>query len=138
MRARSRKGLSPLVAAVLLISATVVGGMLVYNYFQTTMDKLATSTEALQVNVRSTPISGGKLVYIEISSLLDNQARINQIVFLDESGAAIPNSTVDINKTVDPNEKITLIEQAPLDASYLYITYTVNGDSMVSEPIQIG
>ena len=138
MSKRKSKGLSPLVAAVLLISATVVGGMLVYNYFQSTMDKLATSTEGLQVNARSAPVSGGKLVYIEVSSMLNEQASISQIVFLDGNGTTIPNSTISINKTINPNEKITLIEQAPLQANYFYLVYTVNGETMVTEPIAIG
>ena len=138
MGKKKSKGLSPLVAAVLLISATVVGGMLVYNYFQNTMDKLATSTEGLQVNARSAPLSGGKLVYIEVSSMLNDRATLSQIVFLDGNGTTIPNSTISINKTIDPNEKVTLIEQAPLEASYFYLVYTLNGETMVTEPIAIG
>ncbi|MEM4738325.1 MAG: archaellin/type IV pilin N-terminal domain-containing protein, partial [Acidilobaceae archaeon] len=63
------KGLSPLVATLILIAFTVIGGILVYEYFTKTSEGIMSSGEQLIVTASKSYVDGSRyLVYVEVTN----------------------------------------------------------------------
>ncbi len=140
MRARTRKGLSPLVATVVLISATVIGGMLIYNYFQDSVGRLQGMGENLVVTSRSMYITDTtRLVYIEATNNYDRPISVNGVRGFLTNGTAI-NLTVQeqLPLVLKPGEKTAvnaIIDNPSIIA--ISIVYQVDGKTVSTEPVKI-
>jgi flagellin-like protein len=136
-----RKGLSPLVAAVVLISATIVGGMLVYQYFQNSMGKAQAMAEGLTISADTIPLSSGKtLVYVTVINNYDKPVKITGAQALDQNGTQVtltPTNSSSLPTTLEAGGKTTIIFTADTIPKAIAVTYVVDGTQHVSEPVQV-
>ncbi|MCE4614553.1 MAG: hypothetical protein F7B60_03395 [Desulfurococcales archaeon] len=134
---KSGKGLSPLVSTMILISAAIIGGMFVYNYFQTSVNKITATSQSLTVNVKTIPTENGSLVYLSITNVGRDPVQLEKAVFLYPNGTAIQNQGKDLNTLLRPGGKNTFILNAPTDASFIYIDYKNGKTELQTDPIQL-
>ncbi len=142
---RARKGLSPLVATVLLISATVIGGMLVYQYFQSSVAKAQGMGGGLMVTASATVMNDNlTLVKVSIVNGENDVVLVNasRVVFLDDNGNQIQPLPIDgtsLGKitAIEPGEKTVLIYALPKTPAAVIVEYEVNGETYQADPAQV-
>ncbi|GAB6147571.1 archaellin/type IV pilin N-terminal domain-containing protein [Stetteria hydrogenophila] len=136
--ALSRRGLSSLIATVVLISATIVGGLAVYNYFQKSMDTVAATSATLALSVRSEYLNADtRLVFIEATNLYDVPVNITSVYVVDGNGGhvQVPAGSVrGAPVTVEPGAKATIIAAVPSSATAVYLVYQADGKILYTEP----
>jgi flagellin-like protein len=149
-RLRSKRGLSPLIATVVLISATIVGGMLVYNYFQKSFNSVTARSGALQVSATSEYLSDtSKLVHITLLNTYDQPVKIKSIVAVYQNGSVEEVSIISssgtsrsasgLSVTIPSGGKYSVVAVVPNDAVAVYVTYTIGNSNTVlqSSPVKI-
>jgi len=133
-----RRALSPLVSTIVLISAAIVGGIIVYNYFQNSVNTIAASSGTLQVSVSTAYLNDQtKIVHIDLINTYSKPINVTGVtVFLDDGTQKEfkLNQTV----TVTAGSRASLIESVPANARVLYVDYTYNGQQMKSSAVQLG
>ncbi|MEB2835995.1 MAG: hypothetical protein GSR80_001204 [Desulfurococcales archaeon] len=136
-RRSTRRALSPLVSTIVLISAAIIGGIIVYNYFQNSVNTIAASSGSLQVSAESLYInSTSKLVHISVVSTYQKPVTIRSVVLVLDNGSTVavtPQST-----TVAPGSKASLVITAPADAKLVYVRYEYNNHKLETNPVSIG
>jgi archaellum component FlaF (FlaF/FlaG flagellin family) len=138
---RGRRGLSPLVATVLLISATVLGGVLVYQYFQTSVSHAKGLQQDLMVTADAVTLNANTtLVRVTVVNQGSNNIIINNIILLDNNGNKITATLLQptsLNKTVSPGDKLVIILKTSERPSAVYVEYSEKGKSYTTEPVEI-
>ena len=138
----ARRGLSPLVAAVVLISATIVGGMLVYQYFQTSLQRAQGMAGGLAVQASSIPLDANtSLVSITITNNYNKPVKITGATGILTSGATkplTPVNTTSLPTTIAPGDKATLTFKTADPVKAVQVQYEVDGASYTSEPVTLG
>jgi hypothetical protein len=135
-RASRRRALSPLVSSVVLISAAVIGGVIVYNYFQSNINSIAAATGSLQVSADYTYInSTTKMVYLEVLNTYRKPVTLTGVKVVFTNGS-IQNVNIE-ETTVDSGSKGSVIVSVPSEARILYLVYTIDGRTMYSNPIKV-
>jgi archaellum component FlaF (FlaF/FlaG flagellin family) len=137
MQRRMRRGLSPLVSTIILISAAIIGGMFVYNYFQTSVNKITATSQSLSVNVKTIPTENGKLVFLSITNVGRDPVHLNKAVFLDANGTVMQGNSKILNSNLRPGGKNTFILNAPSDAVFVYIEYSTGETTLQTDPVQL-
>ncbi len=144
MRSRAkRRGLSPLIATVVLISATIVGGMLVYNYFQKSFNSLTAGSGALQITASSEYLNEtSKLVHLDLYNMYDKPVTLIDVVAVKGDGSTVKVPIVSggaSTSVISSGEKQSLIVIAPNDAVAIYAEYKVEGSNTIlqSSPVRI-
>ncbi len=135
MRVR-RRALSPLVSSVVLISAAIIGGVIVYNYFQSNINSIAAATGSIQISADYTYLnSTTKVVYLEVLNTYKKPITISSIKVVLDNGTTI---TIDIqDQIVDSGSKGSLIVNVPASGKLVYLVYQLGEKTMYSSPIQI-
>ncbi len=136
---RRRRGLSPLVATVLLISATVLGGILVYQYFQKSVSHAQGLQQSLTLTADSITLNENTtIVRVTIVNQGDDNIIVKKIVLLDENGNTL-NSTIlqGQTKPLSPGERTVIILKTNKKPSALYAQYLLKGKTYTSEPVEI-
>lgn len=133
----SRRGLSPLIAAIILIGITLVGGAMVYTYFNRSMDTVATLAEGLFVKATTADLgAAGKLIHVEAINNYYEQIEITGIIAVDAAGnenrIALQNPI-----QVNPGERATITEVVPAETVVVIVEYTVNGQTLLSDPVEV-
>ena len=135
-----RRGLSPLVATVLLISATVLGGMLVYQYFQNSVSHakglqqdVVLTADAVTLNTNTT------LVRVTVLNQGSNNIIIKSVTLLDQNGDLIKAQYVQgsVNQTISPGDKTVIILKSTKRPSAVYLQYNEKGKTYTTEPVEI-
>ncbi len=139
---RARKGLSPLVAAVVLISATIVGGMLVYQYFQNSLGKAQAMAEGISASADSIPLSNGRyLIHVTVVNNYDQPIQVTSATGITDSGNEVsltPTNQTTLPVTVNPGDKTTIIFIVDQHITAVSVEYQMNGNTYVSEPAPVG
>ena len=136
-RAR-RRALSPLVSTIVLISAAIIGGIIVYNYFQNSVNTIAASSGALQVSASTTYINEQtKLVHVDLVNTYSKPITVSAVTVVLDNGTQ-KDITLSQAQTIAAGSKATLIVSVPANAKVLYVDYTYNGQAMKSSAVQIG
>ncbi len=144
MRGRigARKGLSPLVAAVVLISATIVGGMLVYQYFQNSIQKAQALANGVTIAADALPLnSNTTLVYVTVTNNYDKPVQVTGAIGILADGTSEklqPVNGTSLPVTVAPGDKTTITFTATSGVKAVSIQYSVDGVTHTSEPARIG
>ncbi len=131
-----KRGLSPLVSTMILISAAIVGGMFVYNYFQTSVNKIMATSQSLTVNVKTIPTDNGSLVYLSVTNVGKDAVQLEKAVFLGSNGTKLAPQP-DINTQLRPGGKNTFIISAPTGSSFIYLVYKDGETELQTDPIQL-
>ncbi len=136
-----RRGLSPLVATVLLISATVLGGILVYQYFQSSVShakglqqSVTLTADAITLNTNTT------LVRVTVVNQGSDNVLIKSIILLDQYGNPLQAQIVQgsaINQTIAPGDRATVILKTSQRPNAAYIQFEENGKTYSTEPVEI-
>lgn len=136
-----RRGLSPLVATVLLISATVLGGVLVYQYFQNSFTHAKGLSQDLMIAPNAIVLnSNTTLVKVSISNQYDDVVTVLNVTLLDSTGNTITGTLLKgstLPAQVSPGEKITIMIKTSTKPSAVFVNYEVGGQVYQSEPVQI-
>ncbi|MEB3755862.1 MAG: hypothetical protein GSR79_03270 [Desulfurococcales archaeon] len=136
MRRPRKRGLSPLVSTMILISAAIIGGMFVYNYFQTSVNKITATSQSLTVDVKTIPTNNGSLIYLSVTNVGKDTVQLEKAVFLDSNGTKLA-SQPDLNTQLRPGGKNTFILNAPTNASFVYLVYKDGKTELQTDPIQL-
>ena len=142
MRSNSkRRGLSPLIATVLLISATVLGGVLVYQYFQNSFTNAKTLSQGVIVTAGAIPLSNDNvIVKITITNQRADSIIVQDIRLMDSGGEPLNATPVDgssYSVSLQPGKKTTILLKTSGDPALVYIVYEANGEVYQSEPVQV-
>lgn len=136
-----RRGLSALIATVILISATVLGGLLVYQYFQNSFSRMKDLSQSvlvmgsvMELNVNTS------IVKVTVTNNHDSTIRVENVTLLDGYGKAMSYTVIDgpvLPIEVPPGEKITLMAKVGGRPAAVYASYTVDGRLYHSEIAQL-
>ncbi len=143
MKARSRlkRGLSPLVATVLLISATVLGGMLVYEYFQSSVSNAKGLSTDVVVTAGATVLDeNSTLVKVTVLNNADDVVTVTGLQLLASDGGSINfqyASGASPPLTLDPGEKKVIVVIANGKPAAVIVQYELAGDVYYSEPAEV-
>jgi flagellin-like protein len=139
---RARRGLSPLIAAVVLISATIVGGMLVYQYFQNSMNKAQALAQGVSISADTIPLTANKsLITVTVVNNYDKPIQVKGANGIDTNGNTTqltPSAGTSLPVTVEPGGKTTLTFTSQDTIKAVTITYSVDGVTHQSEPARVG
>ncbi len=126
---RIRRGISPLVASTILVIIAIAGGIMLYQYYNTLMTSLTSSTETLIIKkVRLIELDNSSVLYIDLWNPSSYMAKITNII--------IDDTKIGVNETVEPasSKQIvvsinnTLLDIRPGTSHYVILEYTSNND----------
>ncbi|MGC9072430.1 MAG: archaellin/type IV pilin N-terminal domain-containing protein [Acidilobus sp.] len=130
-----RRSLSNLIGAVILIAATIVGGIFVYTYFQRSVNTFVSMGSTVSVVGTEEPINAtSSIVYIKVVN--DEQLPIkvlNVTLVSSNNRYAFP-----VNQTVQPGSEISIIEVVPGMYTDGYAAYLANGRVFFTQPTPLG
>ncbi len=139
-----RKGLSPLVATVILISVTVLGGLMIYTYFQDSVDTMQGLSERVITTVTLVDAGVSKLAHIEAVNGYKGDIAITGVLGIYPNGTQVRLPVVDpatgntvtvLNVTLPPGEKtsLTAVVADPAIAA-VTVEYSFQGQTLIGEP----
>ncbi|MEM0340560.1 MAG: archaellin/type IV pilin N-terminal domain-containing protein [Acidilobaceae archaeon] len=125
------RGLSPLLASLLLLVFTLVGAFFVYEYFNKTVDLATKQSESLMVVAREHKVSGStKLITLEIVNAHSSDAVIKEVREYLETGEVRKVKLLSEDQStlsVSPGSKTSFVVIASVNARALVIVYEVGG-----------
>ncbi|MEM1605417.1 MAG: hypothetical protein QXW41_04165 [Fervidicoccaceae archaeon] len=132
-----RKGLSPLLATAILISATIAGGAILYQYFAKSLS-MYTAGSSIEVTVSAVYLSSDRyLLYYSITSRGDQPVNLSHIYFLPNG--SLPQISLG-NKTLLPGGRITGVQeltgQMP-SSLYAVVVYYYGGSRIETKPVEV-
>ena len=128
-----RKGLSPLVATLVLIAFTVIGGMLVYEYFNRTSETIMSSGDQLIITTtRSVLNSSRTLVQLDIVNGFRADVIIRNVTYLDKNGVTrgVPAIIGERQVSLAPGAKYSFAVIVPVEAKAIVIEYRAKDQTM--------
>ncbi|MCE4616436.1 MAG: hypothetical protein F7C09_05170 [Aeropyrum sp.] len=135
---RRRKGLSPLVASVILIAFTVIGGFIVYEYFLSSSGTMMAAGESIIMSVNSVRLSNtSMLIHISGVNGHNSPITISSIIYYDPTGTT---NTIPLPSPLDvsPGEKFSINEVIPASATAVTIEYTTStGETLTAPPASL-
>ncbi len=126
-----RKGISPLVASTILVIIAIAGGIMLYQYYNTLMTSLTSSTETLIIKkARLIGLDNTSVLYVDLWNPSSYVAKITSII--------IDNTKIKVNETVKPasskqiivNIDSTLLDIYPGTSHYIILEYTLNNNEI--------
>ena len=136
-----RRGLSPLVATIILIAFTILGGVLVYEFFMKTSEALMVSGEKLLVTATTSYFSNTQLlVRLEITNGYRTNITITKFQYIT-STTTTPTQANSIyssgQNNLAPSAKYTATLLVPVNTKAILIEYKVRDQTLV-ETVPIG
>jgi len=135
-----RRGLSPLVATIVLIAFTVLGGILVYEFFMKTSESLMTSGERLLVTATKSYFDNTRLlVELEVVNSYRTNITIQAIRYVTATTTVTSAQMVYGNVNVDlvPGAKYKALILVPTNTKAVLIEYRVRGQTL-AETVPLG
>lgn len=136
---RFRKGISPLVASTILVIIAIAGGIMLYQYYNTLIASLTSSTETIIIKkARCIDLDNTSVLYIDLWNPSSYRARVTSIM--------IDDTKININETISPsaskqlviNVNNTALNLQPGTSHYIIIEYTLNGnDLLYTDPYRV-
>jgi hypothetical protein len=155
-RSRSSVGISGLVATIILIALTVLGGVLIWGYFQRTAGGLMAAGERLDVQAVPHVVGTWKLVDMKLTNLHSVPVTLNEINVIyplrdgtptkaNIWGTASPNRAVgDVltpppnPPTLNPNQYVGVTIRVLVNATTIEIVYTPANQPQQTVLVSIG
>ncbi|MDK2384029.1 MAG: hypothetical protein QI199_04370 [Candidatus Korarchaeota archaeon] len=134
-----RRALSPLVATAILISAAVIGGMMLYNYFNTAMGSV-NKVDSLIADFNAMNVGSTTILHYEFWNTGTQPANITGIVVVDSSGNTTSIPVTPIVVRGGDKASGTLVLGTPLspgEAYVVYAEYSAGGRVSTTNPVQI-
>jgi hypothetical protein len=151
-RSRSRAGISALVATIILIALTVLGGVLIWGYFQRTTGGLMAAGEKLEVQAVPQVAGTWKIVDMKATNLHSVPVTLNAInviyplrdgtpnklsVWPSASAAGAP-ITAPAATTLAPNQYVGATLRVVVNATTIEVVYTPTGQPQQTVLVSIG
>ena len=137
MRARGRRSLSNLVGAVILIAATVVGGLFVYSYFQRSVGTFMSLGSTVSVVGTDEPInSTSSILYLKIVNNEQTSIQVTGIFLVNSTGRYNINLTQPL--VIQPGSEASMVRIVPGAYSEVYVAYNVGGATYYTQPTSLG
>ena len=135
-----RRGLSPLVATIVLIAFTVLGGIIVYEFFVKTAESAMASGEMLIATATKSYFDNTRvLVQVDMVNGYRTNITITDIRYVTPAAGTATATLVSgsVNVNLMPGAKHTVIILIPSNAKAIIISYKVRNQNLV-ETIAIG
>jgi len=156
-RILGRKSLSNIIGAVILIAATIVGGLMVYSYFQRSMGAFMSMGNGVTVTASATPIgNGGELVYIKVINNEPQSITLKEVVFVLSNGTsedayiesgnngytittvASTATTTPVPVPLGPSGQLVAVGTTNLsNIQDVYIVYEMGGQTYYTNPMSV-
>jgi hypothetical protein len=152
-RSRSRVGISALVATIILIALTVLGGVLIWAYFQRTAGGLIAAGERLDVQAVSHVAGAWKIVDLKMTNLHSVPATLNEInviyplrngtptkasVWPTETAGVGGSITLPTATSLAPNQYAAATLRVVANATAIEVVYTPTGQPRQTVFVSIG
>jgi hypothetical protein len=152
-RSRSRAGISALVATIILIALTVLGGVLIWAYFQRTTGGLMAAGEKLDVQAVPQVAGTWKIVDFKATNLHSVPVTLNAINVIYPNRDGIPTKATlttssapagqimtapTLPFTLNPNQYVGATLRVVVNATTLEILYTPTGQPQQTVLVSIG
>jgi len=141
-RILGRKSLSNIIGAVILIAATIVGGLMVYSYFQRSMGAFMNMGNGVTVTASATPIgNGGELVYIKVVNNEPQSITLKEVVFVLSNGTS-EDAYIESGTTppvpLGPSGQLVAVGTTNLsNIQDVYIVYEMGGQTYYTNPMSV-
>ena len=128
---RRVKGLSPIIATLILIAAALIGAAMVYRYFVTASYVVTNKPELVVEDASYNPTSS--TLYLRLSNSGMTTVNITNVVVKGTGGATCTvNATSILYKLLSPSDTLTaLLTVTGCQPSYMYVEYKVPGKNYV-------
>jgi len=140
LRAAGRKGLSPLIATVVLISATIVGGVLIYNYFQESVAQLRQLGENVVVSVNSVFLNEtSRMIYVKVTNAFSQPIVVSGVKAFKSDGT-VSSVGLQTPQRIEPGGVASLtivLDESTTRTVAVSIVYQVDGETLESEPVKL-
>lgn len=149
---RQRRSLSNIIGAVILIAATIVGGLMVYSYFQRSMSAFMSMGSGVTVEASATPTGSGTLLYVKIINNEPVQISVEKVVVVlsngsqeyvyiegsPSSGYSLSTSTPQ-NVTINPGDEVIAVGDVNLafTVQSVYLLYKMNNQLYYTNPVSV-
>jgi hypothetical protein len=153
-RSRSRVGISALVATIILIALTVLGGVLIWAYFQRTAGGLMAAGEKLDVQAIPQVAGTWKIVDMKMTNLHSVPVTLNTInvIYPDRNGvpikATLTTSPAGAGQILTapaipatglaPNQYVGATLRVVVNATTIEIVYTPSGQPQQTVLVSVG
>ncbi|WP_427971303.1 archaellin/type IV pilin N-terminal domain-containing protein [Acidilobus sp.] len=151
---RHRRSLSNIIGAVILIAATIVGGLMVYSYFQRSMNAFMSMGSRVTVEASATPTGSGTLLYVKIINNEPLQITVKNLVVVLSNGGqedvyieGSPSSGYSISTsaptsqgvTINPGGEIIAVGNVNLTSTVesVYLLYEMNNQVYYTNPVSV-
>jgi len=138
--------LSNLIGTVILISATLIGGVLVYNYFQKSLNAMENMGQGVNVIANSQMInSNSQVIYVKITNDMQSQIKITGIYGIYQNGTQ-KNITLSsnnivpdiINEYINPSQSISFVIYVPSSIQSIFLQYNDTQSNMIMSTQPVG
>jgi len=142
-----KRSLSNLIGAVILISATLIGGVFVYGYFQRSLKSMESMGQGIEVLASSELVANGsKVVYIKIINDMPNSIKVLGVYGVFNNGSIQNLSLANkidpdvIQKEIPQGEGLSFIFYVAPSVQSVFIKYSYlpTGQVMSSQAVKLG
>ncbi len=154
-RSRRSVGISGLVATIILIALTVLGGVLIWAYFQRTAGGLAAAGEKLDVQAVPQVAGTWKIVDAKMTNLHSVPVRVDavNVIYPDRNGVPVKASVIPppggspagaaitaptFPVTLNPNQYVGMTLRVVVNATTIEVLYTPTGQPQQTVLVSIG
>jgi len=137
VRTRGRRSLSNLVGAVILIAATVVGGLFVYSYFQRSVGAFMSLGSTVSVVGTDEPInSTSSILYLKIVNNEQTAIHVTGIFLVNSTGRYYINLSSQ-PLVIQPGSEASMVRVVPGTYSEVYVEYVVGSATYYTQPTSL-
>ncbi len=157
---RGRRSLSNIIGSVILIAATIVGGLMVYSYFQRSLGAFMNMGSTVAVEATQEPLNGtASLIYVKITNEEPYAINLTSLYVVLANGSSKayyvvsgPSYSVGLSTTpptgggagivINPGSSITILQSVVVGSqgiSRVYVAYSPRGSSALyySQPVSV-
>ena len=143
----SRRSISNIIGAIILVAITIVGGLMVYNYFSKSMTSFMSLGSSVMVTASETPTATNEsIIYIKITNNEGSTINITAIYLIEPGGGivklgqgvlAAAEANV-LGATIPPTRSLEGIYVVRGYYTGIYIQYEANGATYYTQPVSLG
>ena len=147
-RARGlRRSISNIIGAIILVAITIVGGLMVYNYFSKSMTSFMSLGSSVIVTASETSTSTNEsIIYIKVTNNEGSTINVTAIYLIGPNGNVVRlgqgilvAAEADIiGATVPPTRSLEGIYVVRGYYTGVYIQYEANGATYYTQPVSLG
>ncbi|MDP8003527.1 MAG: hypothetical protein ACP5I6_00720 [Caldisphaera sp.] len=141
------RSLSNLIGAVILISATLIGGVLVYNFFQKSLNSMENIGQNVNIIASSQLLSSSsQIIYIKITNNMQGDIKIIGIYGIFSNGSetnlSLTSNQIEpdiLGKSLSSGNSLSAVLYASslIESIFMQYNYTITNQIMTSQPVKL-